>query len=133
MAWDKDRPYAPFVPAHVDWRGFDVRPQMESYAFITPNEADIDRMYETGELVINNEHFRPFKDVELSLTFVRYSRGRSATVFWWVDEEGCEYPMFCMEVERLLCEDKLRKTIAGTWSAEKRGANYGIRLVASAE
>jgi hypothetical protein len=52
---------------------------------------------------------------------------------WWKDYEGHKYPMFVMEAVRLLSKDKMRRTITGTWSAEKRGANYGIRLVASAE
>lgn len=133
MAWDKDRPYAPFTPAHEDWRNKLVGERMDSYAYASPDNKDIDAIYETGELVIHGEHFRKFKEVELTLTFVEYTRGRSSTVFWWIDEDGCTYPMFCMEVERLLFEDKLRKTISGIWSAEKRGGNYGVTLVGVAE
>jgi hypothetical protein len=145
MAWDKDRPYAPF------WNHTDVWPErygsMDSYGNGDEVTAEmIDAMYADGVYIPpmvkrwnrKTEQYeechpsyvwRPFKEVELTLTFCEYTRGRSSTVFWWKDDEGHKYPMFVMEVERLLLEDKLRKTISGKWSAEKRGANYGIRLV----
>lgn len=103
---------------------------MESFSCEVPDERDIDRIYAGEEVMAGRGRvFRPFRQVDLTLTFTKYTRGRSATIFWWEDEEGRSYPMFCMEVERLLNEDMLRKTISGKWSAEKRGANYGIRLV----
>jgi len=149
MAWDKDRPYAPF------WNRTDVWPEsygsMDSYGNgenITPEK--IDTMYAEGVYTPPDEKrwnrdteqyedcppsyvWKPFKEVPMTLTLDHFEHRRAAGVFWWVDADGKRYPMFATEFNRLLDERLLSRVIAGTWSAEKRGANYGIRLVASAE
>ena len=149
MAWNKDRPYAPF------WNLTDVWPErygsMDSYGNgenITPEIIDImytngvyappdvkrwNRKTEQYEDCPPSYVWRPFKEVPMTLTLDHFEHRRAAGIFWWVDADGRRYPMFATEFNRLLDEGKLAQVIAGTWSAEKRGANYGIRLVASAE
>ena len=132
MAWDNDRPYAPFCVfgENTTFYKRGERECMEPYAYSTPTEEDIDRMYDSGSISCDSSiiEFRPFKDVELTLTYETYTRGRSAVTFYWRDENNVRYPMFAKEIDRLLHEGLLKNTIHGCWSAEKRGANYGIRL-----
>lgn len=145
MAWDKDRPYAPFWNRTDIWQErFD---SMDSYGNgenITPEKIDI--MYANGVYVPpdvkrwnrKTEQYedyapsyvwRPFKEVHMTLTLDHFEHRRAAGIFWWVDTDGRRYPMFATEFNRLLDEHLLAQVITGTWSAEKRGANYGIRLV----
>jgi len=136
MAWDKDRPYAPFILENNHWNG-GVTPtagSMDSWTLNVPSKHDIDRIW-AGETVDGNKGsghsrtvFRPFKDVELTLTYAGFSKGRSAVIFWWTDEDGRYYPMFCAELDRLMKDGIVSKVMSGVWSAEKRSANYGIRL-----
>lgn len=145
MAWDKDRPYAPF------WNRTDVWPErygsMDSYGNGDEVTAEmIDAMYADGvytppmakrwnrkteqyEDCQPSYVWRPFKEVPLTLRLDCFEQRRAAGIFWWKDEDGKSYPMFAKEFNRLVEEGKLALTIAGKWSAEKRGANYGIRLV----
>lgn len=149
MAWDKDRPYAPF------WNRTDVWPErygsMDSYGNGDEVTTDmIDAMYTYGvyegpmvkrwnrkteqyEECPQSYVWRPFREVPLTLRLDRFEQRRAAGVFWWKDEDGKRYPMFAKEFNRLVCEGKLALTIAGKWSAEKRGANYGVRLVADSQ
>lgn len=149
MAWDKDRPYAPF------WNRTDFYPQnygsMDSYGNgenITPEIIDImyangvyappdvkrwNRKTEQYEDCPPSYVWRPLKEVPMTLTLYHFEQRRAAGIFWWKDENGKSYPMFATEFNRLVSEGKLAQVIDGAWSAEKRGANYGIRLVASAE
>lgn len=135
MAWDNDRPYAPFRLSDgsmLEWHSD------------TPEAKDIDRMYGDGGVVVGvprnwvSQHgkpyaeFRPFREMKLKLTYQSFKRGRSAVTFFWMDEEGHEYPMFASELDRLLSSGVLRNVMDGKWSAQKRGANYGITFVVEA-
>ena len=130
MAWDNDRPYAPFCVFGENTISYKrgERECMEPYAYDTPTEEDIDLIYDSGSLVCGLFEFRPFKDVELTLAYETFTRGRSAVTFYWRDKNNVRYPMFAKELDRLLRDGLLKNTIHGYWSAEKRGANYGIRL-----
>ena len=139
MAWDNNRPYAPFLVYKEGTIAYDrgERECMESYAYVTPDEKDIDAIYERrsvscsellGRDAYRGVEFRPFKDVELSLTYDGYERGRSAVTFYWRDKENVRYPMFATELDRLIKDGMISNKIGGLWSAEKRGQNYGIRL-----
>jgi hypothetical protein len=66
--------------------------------------------------------------LRVKLTYETFCRGRSAVTFLWRDENNVRYPMFAAEVDRLLRGGLLGNTIHGRWSAQKRGANYGISL-----
>lgn len=135
MAWDKDRPYAPF------WNRSDVWPErfgsMDSYGNGEDITSEIiDEIYAKGEYVCDYRPsyvWRPLKEVPMTLTLDHFEQRRAAGIFWLVDADGRRYPMFATEFNRLLDEHLLARVISGTWSAEKRGANYGIRLVDSAE
>ena len=139
MAWDSDKPIAPFCVFKEGTISYErgEREQMEQFTYYTPEQRDIDKIYQRGsvscsELVGRDEfsqiEFRPFKEVELSLTYETFDRGRSAVTFWWRDENGCRYPMFAAELDRLIKNGVISNKISGLWSAEKRGQNYGIRL-----
>lgn len=145
MAWDKNRPYAPF------WNRRDYLAQnygsMNSYGNGDEVTTEmIDAMYSYGvyegpwirrwnrkteqwEECPPSYVWRPFKEVPLKLRLDRFEQRRAAGIFWWRDEEGKRYPMFATEFNRLVSEGYLAAVIDGIWSAEKRGANYGISLV----
>jgi hypothetical protein len=135
MAWDKDRPVAPFCVygkktlAYADGK----REDMMQFTYYKPSEENIDEAWKSGRAVVvpyeggwNGVEFRPFKDVELSLTYAGCKGERST--FWWRDENGVAYPMFTKEIDRLLETGLLSRVMGGFWSAEKMGQNYGIRL-----
>jgi hypothetical protein len=142
MAWDKDRPVAPFCVygkktlAYADGK----REDMMQFTYVEPSEENIDEAWKSGRAVVvpyedgwEGIEFRPFKDVEMNMTYVEMNltyvgcKGERST-FWWRDENGVDYPMFAGEIDRLLKIGLLSRTIGGVWSAEKRGQNYGIRL-----
>ena len=139
MAWDKDRPYAPF------WNDKDYRASMfgsmDNYGDGSDITFDnIDTIYEDGEYVPSKHDlhgnvvpsfyaYRPFREVELELAFVRYEPRRANGIFWWEDGDGREYPMFAREVNRLLNLGIFERIIGGRWSAQKLGLDYGVRLV----
>lgn len=144
MAWDRNRPYAPFCNENMYRQ---CRDSMDNYGNgenIT--EEKIDAMYADGVYVPPMEKrwnrkteqyedrppryvWRPFKEVPLLLRLAYFEHRRAAGIFWWKDEEGRKYPMFAAEFNRLAEEGKLNGVIDGVWSAQKRGANYGIELV----
>lgn len=78
----------------------------------------------------SNYVWRPFREVPLVLQLDHFEQRRAAGIFWWRDDGGYMYPMFAAEFNRLVSEGQLMAVIDGKWSAEKRGANYGVRLVA---
>lgn len=135
MAWDKDRPIAPFCVygektlAYADGK----REYMMQFTYEKPSEENIDEAWKSGSVVVvpyedgwEGIEFRPFKEVELNLTYAG-CKGKRNT-FWWRDGNGVDYPMFVEEIDRLLEMGLLSRTMGGVWSAEKRGQNYGIRL-----
>lgn len=139
MAWDKNRPFAPFWK-RTDWRAEDYGSMCfyddnELYWFsekaidqIWDGEQPTYEAYDGSVMAIDNYEYRPFKDVPLLLTLSHFEQRRAAGIFWWEDNDGHKYPMFAAEFNRLI-EAGYGVTIDGVWSAEKRGANYGIRLV----
>lgn len=139
MAWDSEKPYAPFTVYKEGTIFYNrgERETMESFAFYTPTEKDIDDIWDKkvipySELRHGTDYpcleFRAFRNVELNLTYEEFGRGRSSVLFWWRDENGCRYPMFIKEVDRLIKDGIMSNKLGGLWSAEKRGANYGIKL-----
>ena len=124
MAWDKDRPYMPV--------GENGCPK--SYAHGNPSKRDIDRIYETGVCEVNGVRFVPFREVRLRLRPTWIRDGRSASGVMWVDENDNGYYMFSNSFTDLNKEHREYSVpLDGYWSAEKRGMNYGIKLVRMAE
>ncbi len=76
-----------------------------------------------------NEVWKPNKEVELTLHYKGYSRGRSAVTFYWVDDDGHKYPMFIKDVDELLRQDIGTSSIHAIFTYVKRGANYGIKFL----
>ena len=139
MAWDKERPYAPFTvfPENCIAYKQGERVCMESFAYLTLSKDDIDKVWKNGGATYrelcgkdgwNSLEFRPFKNVLLELTYETYGRGRSGITFHWRDTNNTRYPMFATEIDRLIKSGMISNKITGLWSAEKRGQNYGIRL-----
>lgn len=77
--------------------------------------------------------WRPNEEVELTLRYKDYGRGRSAVTFYWEDETGHEYPMFIKDMHELLLEDIGVSKIHAIWTYVKRGANYGIKFLRKVE
>lgn len=60
-----------------------------------------------------------------------YERGCSAARFVARDtESGIRYPVFMSDMMALI-PFMVKGKVAGTWAASKRGANYGIKLIAA--
>lgn len=77
--------------------------------------------------------WRPNEEVELTLRYKDYGRGRSAVTFYWEDENGHEYPMFIKDMHELLLKDIGISKIHAIWTYVKRGANYGIKFLCEVE
>lgn len=77
--------------------------------------------------------WRPNEEVELTLRYKDYGRGRSAVTFYWEDENGHEYPMFIKDMHELLLKDIGISKIHAIWTYVKRGANYGIKFLREAK
>lgn len=132
MAWDKDRPYFPL----------DKDGNIDDYDWgFTPEKEDVEAIYRDGKAEVrcqwrngDAKTFIPFKDVRLTLYADHFMQRRAAGTLWWRDRGGNRYPMFMGEFNRILKEHEcLSIPIDGYWSAQKRGANYGIQLVRLAE
>lgn len=88
---------------------------------------------------------RPNEPFRAKLYYKTWERGRSAVRIIWEDSEGHTYPMFIKDMDallsggeifvttRILADNKLKvvNAVHGTWHAVKRGASFGIALVAS--
>lgn len=139
MAWDKDRPIAPFYIYGENTIAYKrgEREGMEPFTHHRLTKSDVDMVWQNGKATYQELtgkdgwgglEFRPFRDVELDLTYEGYSRGVSGITFWWRDKNNVRYPMFVAEIDRLIKSGIMSNKIGGLWSAEKRGRNYGIRL-----
>ena len=96
------------------------------------NLTDLEReQVYNGEEVVKevNEVQKPNKEVELTLHYQGYGRGRSAVTFYWVDDDGHKYPMFIKDVDELLRQDIGTSSIHAIFTYVKRGANYGIKFL----
>ena len=102
--------------------------QERSWNNLTDSERE--RVYNGEEVVKgSNEVWKPNKEVELTLHYQGYGRGRSAVTFYWVDDDGHKYPMFLKDVDELLRQDIGASSIHAIFTYVKRGANYGIKFI----
>lgn len=76
--------------------------------------------------------WRPNTEVELTLHYEGYGRGRSAVTFYWTDDDGHRYPMFIKDVDGLLKENIGSSMIHAVFTYVKRGSNYGIKFLRKA-
>lgn len=108
--------------------------QEYSSSYLTDDERE--RVY-NGEEVVKGfsydenkkEVWKPNEEVELTLHYKGYGRGRSAVTFYWTDDDGHSYPMFIKDVDELLRQDIGASSIHAIFTYVKRGANYGIKFL----
>ena len=103
---------------------------LQEWSWNNLTDSERERVYNGEEVVKgSNEVWKPNKEVELTLHYQGYGRGRSAVTFYWVDDDGHKYPMFIRDVDELLRQDIGTSSIHAIFTYVKRGANYGIKFL----
>ena len=103
---------------------------LQEWSWNNLTDSERERVYNGEEVVKgSNEVWKPNKEVELTLHYQGYGRGRSAVTFYWVDDDGHRYPMFIKDVDELLRQDIGTSSIHAIFTYVKRGANYGIKFL----
>ena len=103
---------------------------LQEWSWNNLTDSERERVYNGEEVVKgSNEVWKPNKEVELTLHYKGYGRGRSAVTFYWVDDDGYKYPMFIKDVDELLRQDIGTSSIHAIFTYVKRGANYGIKFL----
>ena len=149
MKWDKDNPFLIFrkkPEGENNYAVFEANATAMSYDGGIPYEADrtvaatlpaysdgMELLYdysESGHSWNKDKLYAcRFEHVPLDLTFMGFSRGRSAVTLYWLDEEtDTMYPMFMKDFSAILTENYAANPMHGHFTAVKRGANYGIAM-----
>ena len=109
---------------------------LQEWSWNDLTDSERERVYNGEEVVKGfssdenkNEVWKPNKEVELTLHYKGYGRGRSAVTFYWVDDDGHKYPMFIKDVDELLRQDIGASSIHAIFTYVKRGNNYGIKFL----
>ena len=103
---------------------------LQEWSWNNLTDSERKRVYNGEEVVKgSNEVWKPNKEVELTLHYQGYGRGRSAVTFYWTDDDGHTYPMFIKDVDELLRQDIGTSSIHAIFTYVKRGANYGIKFL----
>ena len=103
---------------------------LQEWSWNNLTDSERERVYNGEEVVKgSNEVWKPNAEVELTLHYQGYGRGRSAVTFYWVDDDGHKYPMFIKDVDELLRQDIGTSSIHAIFTYVKRGANYGIKFL----
>lgn len=103
---------------------------LQEWSWNNLTDLERERVYNGEEVVKgSNEVWKPNKEVELTLHYKGFGRGRSAVTFYWVDDDGHKYPMFIKDVDELLRQDIGTSSIHAIFTYVKRGANYGIKFL----
>ena len=100
------------------------------YVWYNLDDSERERVY-NGETVITNENivWKPNTEVELTPHYQGFGRGKSSVTFYWIDDDGNEYPMFIKDVDELLKQDLGASSVHAVFTYVKRGANYGIKFL----
>lgn len=109
---------------------------LQEYSFNDLDDSERERVY-NGEEVITTagydgakvEVWKPNEEVELTLHYKGYGRGRSSVTFYWADDDGHEFPMFIKDIDELLKKSIGTSSIHAIFTYVKRGANYGIKFL----
>lgn len=115
-----------------------VNGDLQEYSFRNLDDSERERVYR-GEIVEievysgRKEVWKPNEEIELTLHYDGYGRGRSAVTFYWKDDNGHKYPMFIKDVDELLRQDMGTSSVRGIFTYVKRGANYGIKFLRKVE
>ena len=115
-----------------------VNGDLQEYSFRNLDDSERARVYRGEAIEIEvysgkKEVWKPNEEVELTLHYNGYGRGRSAVTFYWKDDDGHQYPMFIKDVDELLRQDMGTSSVHGIFTYVKRGANYGIKFLRRAE
>ena len=103
---------------------------LQEWSWNNLTDSERERVYNGEEVVKgSNEVWKPNMEVELTLHYQGYGRGRSAVTFYWIDDDGHKYPMFIKDVDELLRQDIGTSSIHAIFTYVKRGANYGIKFL----
>ena len=103
---------------------------LQEWSWNNLTDSERERIYNGEEVVKgSNEVWKPNEEVELTLHYKGFSRGRSAVTFYWVDDDGHKYPMFIKDVDELLRQDIGASSIHAIFTYVKRGDNYGIKFL----
>ena len=103
---------------------------LQEWSWNNLTDSERERVYNGEEVVKgSNEVWKPNEEVELTLHYKGYGRGRSAVTFYWADDDGHKYPMFIKDVDELLRQDIGTSSIHAIFTYVKRGANYGIKFL----
>ncbi len=119
----------PFVDGSLQEYSFNELDDDERARVYNGEEVATNFVYDKNKKVI----WKPNEEVELTLRYKGYGRGRSAVTFYWVDENGHNYPMFIKDVDELLRQDMGTSSVHAIFTYVKRGANYGIKFVRRVE
>lgn len=109
---------------------------LQEYSFTDLDDSERERVYR-GELIQSPyryskekmEVWKPNEEIELTLHYQDYGRGRSSVTFYWKDEDGHKYPMFIKDIDELLKQDMGTSSVHAIFTYVKRGANYGIKFL----
>ena len=115
-----------------------VNGDLQEYSFRNLDDSERERVYrgESVEIEVysgKKEVWKPNEEIELTLHYNGYGRGRSAVTFYWKDDNNHQYPMFIKDVDELLRQDMGTSSVHGIFTYVKRGANYGIKFLRRAE
>ena len=115
-----------------------VNGDLQEYSFRNLDDSERARVYrgESVEIEVysgKKEVWKPNEEVELTLHYNGYGRGRSAVTLYWKDDDGHQYPMFIKDVDELLRQDMGTSSVHGIFTYVKRGANYGIKFLRRVE
>ena len=102
---------------------------LQEYSFNDLDDSERERVYNKDK----KEVWRPNEEVELTLHYKGYGRGRSSVTFYWTDDNEHEYPMFIKDVDELLKENMGTSSVHAIFTYVKRGANYGIKFLRRVE
>ena len=114
---------------------------LQEWSWNNLTDSERERVYNGEEVVKGFTHdgnscdenkievWKPNKEVELTLHYKGFGRGRSAVTFYWVDDDGHKYPMFIKDVDELLRQDIGASSIHAIFTYVKRGNNYGIKFL----
>lgn len=115
-----------------------VNGDLQEYSFRNLDDLERERVYrgETVEIKTysgRKEVWKPNEEIELTLYYDGYGRGRSAVTFYWKDDNNHQYPMFIKDVDELLRQGMGTSSVHGIFTYVKRGANYGIKFLRKVE
>lgn len=106
-----------------------VNGSLQGYVRQILTDAETEMVYSDDKVTQGNIEWRPNEEIELTLYYGGYTRGRSAVTFYWVDANGHEYPMFIKDFEDMMLRVDTIKPAKGIFTYVKRGQNYGIKFV----